>query len=153
MTVVVGLGNPLRQDEGIAIRILQELEKRHDLRGDVRLMDIGTSGLRILDAFEGAQAAIIVDCALMDQEPGTMLRFTPQEVQSRRHSMSVSPHAGDLLGIVDLARQLGLCPEEVVLFGIEPLALGYTADLSPLLAERLPLYCARILEELDRLAP
>ena len=154
MTVVVGLGNPLRQDEGIGVRILKELEERLAGRQrDVRLMDIGTSGLRIFDAFEGAQSAIIIDCAFMDQQPGTMLRFTPDEVQSRRNRLSTSPHAGDLLAIVDLARSLGPCPEEIVLFGIEPLALGYAEDLSPVLAERLPLYCERILEELDRLAP
>ncbi len=150
MTIVVGLGNPLRQDEGIGVRILQELEHRFgDWRPDVRLLDIGTAGMRLLDALAGADRALIVDCARMGEEPGTMLRFMPQEVASRRDGGSITPHAGDLLQLIDLARRLGQCSDKIVLFGIEPLSLGYAAELSPLLEERLSLYCGRILEEID----
>jgi len=151
MILVAALGNPLRQDEGVAIRIVQELEEHLGAEGKgVRLLDLGTAGMRLLEAFEEADAAIIIDCALMEREPGTMVRFTPDDVTSRRESLSVSPHTGDLLAIVELAKNLGICPDEVVFFGIEPQALGYAEGLSPLLAERLPLYCAEVLDEIRR---
>ncbi len=151
MTLVVGLGNPLREDEGIGVRIVQELERSLGARcADVRFLDIGTSGMRLLDALPGFDRAIIVDCARMGQAPGTMLRFTEGDVETRRESASITPHMGDLLHIVALARRLGTCPDDVVFFGIEPVALDYVAELSLLLEEGLPLYLRRIVEEIDR---
>lgn len=151
MTVVVGLGNPLRADEGVGVRIVHELMKNlGDEHPDVRLLDIGTSGLHLLDAFAGADAAIIIDCALMGRQPGTMLRFTQEEVESRREGDSITPHSGALLRLADLAKSLGECPEDIVFFGAEPLSLGYVAAMSPLLEERLPLYCERIVQEIER---
>ena len=152
MTVVIGLGNPLRADEGIGVRIVQGLEARpEEERRDVRLLDIGTAGLRLLDALSGADRAIIVDCTLMGEEPGTMLRFTREDVASRRDRASLGPHSGDLLHYVDLAASLGESPSEIVFFGIEPASLDYREELSPQLEARLPLYLERIAREIERM--
>ena len=150
MIVVVGLGNPLREDEGVALRILQELERLFGARPDVRLLDIGTAGMRLLDALSGAGRAIIVDCARMGEEPGTIMRFHPDEASSRRYGDSITPHAGDLLHLLDLSRRLGQCPNEIILFGIEPVSLGYREGLSRLVEERIPLYVHRVAQEIDR---
>ena len=150
MIVVVGLGNPLRGDEGVAVRIVQELEPAFGNRPDVRLLDIGTSGMRLLDALAGADRAVIVDCARMGEEPGTIMRFRADDVTSRHQADSITPHAGDLLRLIDLARRLGACPEETVLFGIEPVSLDYREGLTALIEERLPLYVQRIADEIDR---
>ena len=153
MTVVVGLGNPLREDEGVAVRIIQELEPSFEDRPDVRLLDIGTAGMRLLDALSGADRAIIVDCARMGETPGAIVRFIPEEAASRRQGDSITPHSGDLLHLLDLARRLGQCPDNIILFGIEPLSLGYREGLSALLEERLPLYVRRVSEEIARPIP
>jgi len=151
--VIIGLGNPLRQDEGIAVRLIEELRPRFATRQDVHLVDIGTSGLRLLDELEGADAAIIVDCALMGEPPGIVVRFTRKEAETQRDSASISPHTGDLLRIVDLATDLGHCPDDLIFFGIEPAALGYDIGLSPALESRVPEYCDLIEAEVARLTP
>ncbi|MHB9026131.1 MAG: hydrogenase maturation protease [Armatimonadota bacterium] len=145
-TIIIALGNPLLSDEGIGIHLLRALEGRV---GEVELAEVGTAGMRILHLLPGMRKAIFLDCAMMDAEPGTLRRFTPDDVDSRKVLQRLSLHEGDLLQILEIARTVDALPPEVIIFGIQPADVSPSESLSHTLTARLPEYVAAVLNELD----
>jgi hydrogenase maturation protease len=85
----------------------------------------------------------------MDEPPGTIRRFTPDEVDSRKRLAGLSLHEGDLLQTIRLSRRMGECPEEVVIFGIQPSDVSVGTDLSDTLKQRLSDYRDAVSRELS----
>jgi len=147
-TIVIGLGNPLMGDDGIGIRLVNDLAV--EFAGDaVEFADAGTSGMCVLHLIAGRKKAFLIDCALMNADPGTIRRFTPDDITARNILAHLSNHEGSLLEILDLSRRLGELPEEVVIFGIEPVRVSPGEYLSPTLAEQLDYYRQFIGKELS----
>jgi hydrogenase maturation protease len=92
--VVLGLGNPLMGDEGIGVYLIERLADSAADYPSVDVLDAGTGGLSVLHCIEGRRKAIFIDCAFMDETPGTIRRFTPEEVRSRKVLASVSARGG-----------------------------------------------------------
>lgn len=148
--VVLGLGNPLMADEGIGVEVLTNLLRMAHEFPAVEFVDAGTAGLSILHKLSDRTKAIIIDCCLMGTEPGTLAVFTPQDVSSVKRLAHFSLHEVDILHVIELARKLGGYPNEILIFGIEPLAIETKTSLSTVLAERLDGYAERVAEQLRR---
>lgn len=146
--VAIGLGNPLMRDEGVGLRVVRELESRRAQFPGVDFVEVGAAALGALHVMAGRRKAIFVDCAFMGEPAGTIRRFKPEEARSIKRLAGFSLHEGDLLSSIELSRKLGECPEEIVIFGIEPDAVKMSEGLSTLLAERLPQYVAAVEAEL-----
>jgi hydrogenase maturation protease len=147
-TVVLGLGNPLMADEGIGVCLVARLSRLADEYPGVDFVDAGTGGLAVLHHIQGRRKVIFIDCAYMGEEPGTILRFMPQEVCSSKALARQSLHEADLLRIIDMSRQLGQAPDEIVIFGIQPERIKPELDLSPMLKGRIDEYLTVLLNEL-----
>ena len=78
---------------------------------------------------EDADVAIIVDCADMGKEPGTVVAFSPHEVESTVRDTRVSLHSINLLGVVELAQALGYTAK-IRIIGIQPQAVDFGEDLT-----------------------
>ena len=148
--VVLGLGNPLMADEGIGVYLVERLMESAAEHPAVDLVDAGTGGLSILYQIEGRRKAVVIDCAFMDEPPGAIRRFTPEEVRSTKVLAHQSLHEADLMRIIAMARQLGPAPDEIVIFGIQPERVEFSQGLSRTLAERIDEYVSMILHELKR---
>ena len=146
--VVLGLGNPLMADEGIGVYLVERLNRVADRYPNADFIDAGTGGMSVLHWIEGRRKAILIDCAFMGAEPGTIRRFTPDEVRSTKVLVHQSLHEADLLHILTLAEQLGQCPEKVVIFGIEPETVEPGQELSGPLLEKIGHYLSEIEVEL-----
>ena len=146
--VVIGLGNPLMSDEGVGVRVVQDLEKHRGGLPGVEFVDAGTSGMKALHAMAGRRKAVIVDCARMGEAPGWVRRFRPEDAASRKRLPHLSLHEGDLMDMIELSRSLGECPREVVIIGIEPKSLEPGQGLSPVLESRTGDYLDVVLGEL-----
>lgn len=147
-TIVLGLGNVLMGDEGIGVRIVEKLESVCGRFPETDFVDAGTGGMSVLHLLAGRKKAVIVDCCVMGAEPGTIKRFSVDDVESVKKLSHLSLHEVDILNVVRLARQMGECPEDIIFFGIEPLAIEQRMNLSPLLEEKLPRYVAQIIAAL-----
>jgi hydrogenase maturation protease len=147
--VVLGLGNPLMGDEGIGVYLVERLTRSAAEYPSVDFVDAGTGGLSVLHYLDGRRKAILIDCAFMDEEPGTIRRFTPQEVRSTKVLAHQSLHEADLMRIIEIGRQLDQAPEEIVIFGIQPERVEFGQGLSPTLMERTDEYISLILQELE----
>ena len=148
-TVVLGLGNPLMADEGIGVHLLGRLARRAAQYPEVEFVDAGTGGMSVLHLIEGRTKAIFIDCAFMGQEPGTLKRFTPEEVRTTKVLAHQSLHEADLLRLLALAEALGQGPEDVVIFGIEPQVVEPRQGISPALLDKTGHYLSEILSELQ----
>jgi hydrogenase maturation protease len=147
--LIICLGNPLMRDEGIGIRLASELLTHLDENPDVEVLDLGTGGLSVIHAIAGREKIIFVDCAVMGKTPGTMLRFTPEQVRSTKVRMRYSLHEGDLLNTLELSRRLGECPDDIVIFGIEPKEIARGESLTSELQRNIQQYVQTILKEID----
>ena len=148
--VVLGIGNPLMGDEGIGVYLIERLAASAAEYPSVDFIDAGSGGLSILHYLDGRRKAIIIDCAFMDEPPGAIRRFTPEEVRSRKVLAHQSLHEADLMRIIAMARQLGQAPEQIVIFGIQPEQVQPGEELSRMLVERIDEYVSLILRELEK---
>jgi hydrogenase maturation protease len=97
-TVVLGLGNILLGDEGVGVRVVEELERSGGLPG-VDLVDGGTAGFGLLSFFDGARLVVVVDAAADGAPPGTVTITRPSF--SGDYPAALTPHEVGLKNILD----------------------------------------------------
>jgi len=147
--LILGLGNPLLGDEGIGVRVVEELKGR-ELPDGVAVVEGGTAGLGLIGLMEGYQRVIIVDAADMGRSPGCVVRFTPLEAQFKTAEAPLSLHQIGLGEMLALAEALEVAPAELVIIGIQPSQVEMGARLSPEVEGAIPQIIRTILdEELD----
>jgi hydrogenase maturation protease len=150
--VVLGLGNPLMADEGIGVEILLRLSQRAGKFPAVEFVDAGTAGLSLLHKLSCRRKAVLIDCCAMGSSPGSIAMFRPEEVDSVKRLSHFSLHEVDILHVIELARRLGDCPGEILIFGVEPAAIEAKQSLSAVLAERLDSYVELVAGQLRKWA-
>ena len=146
--VVIGLGNVLLSDEGIGVHIVRRLARPKRKFPLVDFIEAGSGGLTLLHLIANREKAVIIDCANMGAEPGTMRRFTSDEVQSVKQLSNFSLHEQDILQVINLSKQLGECPQKIVFFGIQPESLEPGQKPRKILSDKLETYIAEVRKEL-----
>lgn len=145
--LILGVGNPLMKDDGIGAHIVHELEKLRLPEG-VKVLDAGTKGLGLVDLMRQAPKVVFVDAVDMGKEPGTVKRYTPQEIKEVNDKVTFSLHEVGLPQVLRLASLLGVSPE-VVIFGIQPKDLGRGTGLSQELKRAAPNIIESVLREVN----
>jgi len=145
-TLILGLGNPLRGDDGVGPRMAKELTRR-GLPEGVAALDGGTGGLDLLQALEGWRRVVIVDAADIGRVPGQFARFTPGQVRLAKAADPFSFHRAGVGEVLALAQALGWTLPEIVIFGVQPAEVGWGEGLSPAVEATLPALADAILEE------
>ena len=146
--LILGLGNPLLGDEGIGMRVVEDL-KGLELPDGVTVVEGGTAGLGLIGLMEGYQRVIIVDAADMGHPPGRVVRFTPLEAQFKTAEAPLSLHQIGLGEVLALAKALEVAPAELVIIGIQPSRIEGGVGLSPEAEGAIPQIIRIILDELD----
>ena len=135
-TVVLGLGNLLRRDEGLGIRAMERLQARYALPETVLLVDGGTLGLDLLCYLENVERVLILDAALTDGPPGTLLRIAGDDIPAF-FGMRTSPHEIALADLLAVTRLRGTAPLELVFWGMQPGTIELGWGLTEAVATRL----------------
>jgi hydrogenase maturation protease len=146
-TAVFGVGNPLCGDDGVGSRIIALLED-HDLPQNVRVEDIGTPGLGLPIWLDGQKRVILVDAVQMGQAAGTWRRLDPHKTDFLINNRTFSIHNCSLADGLALSQALGVLPEELILYGVEPGQLEEGYGISPEVEAVLPDIVDSILKEL-----
>ncbi len=136
-------------DEGVGEFIIDKLLEKNNSYSNVDFIGAGTGGMAILRLIADRKKVIIVDCAYIDKTPGTIVRFGPQKVQSVKKLVHYSLHETDILKVIDLASQLNQCPDEIVIFGIEPAKIELREGLSLTLQKKTGEYIETIKREMQ----
>lgn len=127
-TLILGIGNILRKDDGAGIRVIDHLRKQ-TLPPGVSVLDGGTAGIDLLTYIEGVDRLIIVDAILADGTPGDIRTLTGDAI--REQDILLSGHYGRLSDMLDLAAELGKRPETLVVGIIPRDCESYEMGLSP----------------------
>ena len=143
--LVLGIGNILLRDEGVGVRVIERM-RGISLSDDVELVDGGTAGADLLDVLAERQKVIVIDAVQADCEPGTLLRFTADDLV-RPDGVGMSLHELGLGEALTMTRQLGCAPKEVVVFGIEPKDLQCGLELSEEVVASIPKVVEWVLAE------
>jgi len=133
---IFGAGSRMMRDERAGIAVLEALGRR-PLPPCVSLRETGTDGYGLVNDLEDTDVGIIVDCADMGLPPGTVRAFSPEEVESTVRDRRMSLHSVNLLGVVQLAQQLGH-RARVRIVGIQPQVVELGDDLSEAVAAAIP---------------
>lgn len=116
--LVMGVGNILSSDDGFADAVLRALEEE-SLPEQVELFDAGTSAIDLMDIFDGRRKLIVLDAVRGGQKPGTLYRFSPEQVESGGLPMN-SLHQVGLLETLKLAELVDCKPQQTVVIGVQP---------------------------------
>ena len=146
---VIGIGNPLRRDDGIGIVLLEKLiERKDELSSNTELIDGGTGGMNLLHLLARFDIAIILDAVNFDGHPGELRLFTLGEVRSKKISLNISTHESDFLKVIQLSKELEEQPDELFIFGIQPKDTSFGKGLSPELQRNIELLLIRLQTEI-----
>jgi hydrogenase maturation protease len=148
-TLVLGLGNILLGDEGVGVRVVERLQERYEFPQEVQVLDGGTLALDLLPYVEDADRLLVIDALEMGAEPGTTARLEGDEVPAFL-SVKISPHQMGLADLLAAARLRDSYPGELVLWGVQPGAMGVGLELSPPVAAQVEVLVDRVLAELSR---
>ncbi len=134
---LIGVGNPYRGDDALGLLVVQQAKER--LAGyPVEVREVAGDMTALLDAWDDADLAIVVDAVVSGAAPGTVHRFEVGETPLPRAMFATSTHALDVAQAVELARALGRLPRCLVLYGVEAGRLDTGSGLSPEVAQALP---------------
>ncbi len=126
--VVIGIGNAYRGDDAAGREVARLVRERAP--DDLAVVVCELEPSRLIDAWEGADAAIVVDAVSSGAEPGTVHRFDTTSEPLRSREFRSSTHALGIAETVELARALGRLPARIVVFGVEGQSFGSGQELS-----------------------
>jgi len=145
--LILGLGNILLGDEGVGVRVVEQLLS-HPLPDEIEVIDGGTAGYELINFFEGKEKVIIVDAVKTDDTPGSVYKMDLSVVQEDE-TVQLSLHQIGLKNVFRMASMMDLNPE-VTLIGIVPKDYqDYNIGLSEEVEKAIPLAIETVLKEIE----
>lgn len=149
LVLVLGIGNLIMSDDGVGVRVVQELKRSYRFPENVMVVDGGTLGLDLLPMLENATHLILVDAVEIGEKPGTLIRLIGEELPVALET-KLSPHQMGLKDLLAVSELMGHSPGEMVLIGVQPssieMGIELTADVYFMLGEMM----SKVLFELER---
>jgi hydrogenase maturation protease len=134
-TVVVGIGNRIRTDDGFGVHALERLARDPRVLPGVTLIDGGTHGIELLSYVSDSTHLLLLDAIDVGEPPGTILRMANGQLRGLPCAASVHQ-----VGLADLLATLPListAPREIVLLGVQPLSTDWGTELTAPVEEAL----------------
>ncbi len=143
-TVVIGIGNPYRRDDGIGPAAAAALGELHLPDADVVAADGEPAAL--IETWTGRKLAVIVDA--VRREPSTPGRIWRSTAADLHGGAVASSHALGIPEALHLAQVLGRVPGQLVVYAVEAACLDLGEGLSPAVSAALPQLLRAVLAEL-----
>lgn len=131
-TIIIGLGNPLRADDGVGHAVSRLVRQRLGDRDDVEVIESFNGGLRLMERLVDRQRAYIVDAARFGEQPGGWRWLDLRQLPTLHTS---STHDADLPTALAVGRQAGaaLPPDDQIhILAIQIADVdGFSEELTP----------------------
>jgi hydrogenase maturation protease len=128
---VIGIGNPLRRDDGIGIVLVEKLRKiKNQLHDTIDYIDGGTGGMNLLHLLPRFESIVLIDAVNFGGKPGESRIFSMDEVLSKKPMITLSTHGSDFFQILQLSKRLKEAPDALVIFGVQPKDTSFGQYLS-----------------------
>jgi hydrogenase maturation protease len=146
---VIGIGNPLRRDDGIGIVLLEKLRKiKNQLPDTIDYIDGGTGGMNLLHLIPRFENVVLVDAVNFGGKTGESKIFSMEDVLSKRAVVTLSTHGSDFFQILQLSNRLKEVPNSIVIFGVQPKDTSFGQYLSEELEQLLDILLKDLQSEL-----
>jgi len=118
-TVVIGLGNPILRDDAVGLHVARAFADELGDTDGIDVKELHAGGIRVLDAIDGYDNAVIVDAMCTGGlEPGCVRELDLTDLGTVRNLSSM--HDTNLPTALALGEMLGMqMPATVTVFGIE----------------------------------
>jgi len=148
--LVMGIGNPLMQDEGVGPAVVERLAAEYDFPDGVTVDDSGTMGMAVLDLFGQYDYMIVVDAVDgTGEEPGTVMAIAPEDIAP--NTVLHSAHDMRFIDTLENAALIGWEPDAIVV-GVQILEMypeELTMELTPPVAAAVPIAVGAVIDLLN----
>ena len=147
-TVVIGIGNVVRRDDGLGVHALRRLHASGAVDGRaVELVEGATAGLSLLPYLAAARRAILIDAIDTGAAAGTLVRLPGDDLPGGLGGGRTA-HGVGLADLLGAARLTAAWPHELVVHGAQPQSTEIGTELTPPVAACLDALVARVAAEL-----
>jgi hydrogenase maturation protease len=145
--VVLGIGNTILSDEAAGVRAVEALERGWKLPENVLAIDGGTSGMEMIEDLSNLDFLVVLDVVKTGAAPGTVVRIAGDEIPVFFRN-KLSPHQIALPDVLASLELLDTMPKEIVVLGVEFISLELGMEMTPTVAEKVPVLAAMAAAEL-----
>ena len=145
--VVVAIGNSYRRDDGAGLAVADRLRGR--VPRTVEIVECEQEPSRLIDAWNDAGTAVVVDAVDSGSVPGSVHRFDAGSRPIPERLFRSSTHSFGLGETIELARALGRLPERVIVYGIEGAVFEAGEGLSAEVAAAVEQTATAVLADMD----
>lgn len=138
--VVIGVGNPMRRDDGVGAAVLAHLDVAAgpEQGASFELVTLDGEATRLVDAWTERRCAVVVDAVRAGGEPGSIHRLVAGVDDLPSAPAARSSHGAGVAHAIGLAEALDRMPDRLVVIGVEPADLSDGPGLSPAVAAAVP---------------
>lgn len=146
---VVAVGNRFAGDDAVGPLVLDAA--RVELPTGVAAIECDGEPTRLLDAWDGLDAVVLVDAASSGSPVGTVHRLDPDTASAALGAAprATGTHGAGVAEALALGAVLGRRPDRVVLVAVEARAFSPGDPLSSELERALPAAVAAVLDEVE----
>lgn len=119
-------------DDGLGLHVLQRMQAEWVFDEDIRLIDGGTWGMKLLPDIEDASRLMFLDAINTQRHPpGTVLLLEREQIPLITDHNKLSPHQVGLQEVMAVSEFRGTLPEQTCAVGIVPQTIDLATELTP----------------------
>ena len=146
---ILGVGNILEKDDGIAIYATKYLEKNYTFEPMIEIVNGGVEGINLLNMFMEYNHIIILDAIEIDDEPGSIYHIPSHELTGYGLN-SGGAHEIGILQCFDILELMGKKIPKSSVLGIIPQTIDVEIALSDLLNKKFDTYVNTLINILKK---
>jgi hydrogenase maturation protease len=149
-TLILGLGNPILSDDGVGIRIADELSRRIGTHESVSIIKTSWAGLNLLDFLDNGFGRVVIIDAIKDFKGivGEMYKLGLDDLG--KASLTSFSHNVDLRTAIELGKRTGHnIPKDIDIYAIEVNEnTTFQEDLSPRIESKIEYFVTKIIKDI-----
>ena len=139
MKYLIGIGNVMRNDDGIGPRVIDYILEK-ELEEHFISLDFASNAWGILPLLNPETEKILcIDCACMGKAPGFAQFFSLDSV-FYQDKQTAESHESSIVQLINVAKQADYPIPAISIMGIEPTNVEFGQSLSACLEESIPDY-------------
>ncbi len=142
---ILGVGNILEKDDGIAIYATSYLEKNYSFTPEVDIINGGVEGINLLNLFMEYKYILILDAIEIDDKAGSIYHIPSSELTGYGLN-SGGAHEIGVIQCFDILELMGKELPKSSLLGIIPQEIDVHIGLSETMHEKFDVYMQTLLD-------
>ena len=148
-TLIIGVGNADRGDDGAGLAAASYLRKRCKHRDDIRVIQHWGESTGLVEAMTGWDEAVIIDAAISGRASGSWRVFDVTASSLPSDLADLSSHGFGISQAIELARALDTLPKRCRVYAIEAAAFDPGAPLSETVQEAVEAVAEEIVQSME----